>query len=126
MASQEVTDAPGAKPTLTELERTTSYEKAQATRLENVDNELSQYIGGDITVSKERSDELRKKIDRRILLVMICTYFLQAIDKGTMSFASVMGLQKDTGLVGQQFSWLTTCIYIVSLHCITLQPTLGP
>ncbi|KAF0323656.1 hypothetical protein K4K61_006288 [Colletotrichum sp. SAR11_59] len=115
MASQEVTDAPGAKPTLTELERTPSYEKAQATRLENVDNELSQYIGGDITVSKERSDELRKKIDRRILLVMICTYFLQAIDKGTMSFASVMGLQKDTGLVGQQFSWLTTCIYIAIL-----------
>jgi hypothetical protein len=35
---------------------------------------------------------------------MIFTYFLQALDKGTLSFASIMGIQKDTHLVGQQAS----------------------
>lgn len=46
---------------------------------------------------------------------MVATYFLQAIDKGTMSFASIMGIRKDTNLVGQDYSWLTTCIYITIL-----------
>lgn len=46
---------------------------------------------------------------------MVFTYFLQALDKGTMSFASIMGIQTDLGLVRQQFSWLTTCIYIAVL-----------
>ncbi|KAF6830607.1 allantoate permease [Colletotrichum musicola] len=114
MASHE--DVRPKASSLHEVERTNSYEKADTQRLENVDNELSQYINdGSVVVTKERSDELRRKIDRRILLVMIGTYFLQAIDKGTMSFASVMGLRTDTGLVGQQFSWLTTCIYIAIL-----------
>jgi MFS family permease len=46
---------------------------------------------------------------------MVFTYFLQALDKGTMSFTSIMGVKEDLGLVGQQFSWLTTCIYIAIL-----------
>lgn len=47
--------------------------------------------------------------------VKIFTYFLQALDKGTMSFTSIMGIQEDTNLHGQQYSWLTTCIYIAIL-----------
>jgi len=36
-----------------------------------------------------------------VLAIMIATYFLQAIDKGTMSFASIMGIREDTNLTGQ-------------------------
>lgn len=46
---------------------------------------------------------------------MIFTYFLQALDKGTLSFAAIMGIKQDLHLVGQQYSWLTTCIYIAIL-----------
>lgn len=46
---------------------------------------------------------------------MIITYFLQAIDKGTLSFASIMGIRLDTNLQGPEYSWLTTCIYIAIL-----------
>jgi len=52
---------------------------------------------------------------------MIFTYFLQAIDKGTLSFASIMGLLDDTGLANEdgspnaKFPWLTTCIYLAIL-----------
>ncbi|RMZ21634.1 hypothetical protein D0859_14358 [Hortaea werneckii] len=45
----------------------------------------------------------------------IVTYFLQALDKGTMSFTSIMGIREDTNLQGQEYSWLTTCIYIAIL-----------
>lgn len=72
-----------------------------------VDKELAQYItDARITISPEKNDELRRKIDRRILAVMISTYFLQAIDKGTMSFASIMGIKTDTNLSGQDVSQL--------------------
>ncbi|KAL1390809.1 MFS transporter [Phyllosticta capitalensis] len=46
---------------------------------------------------------------------MVFTYFLQALDKGTMSFASIMGIKDDLHLVDQEYSWLTTCIYIAVL-----------
>lgn len=47
----------------------------------------------------------------------VFTYFLQALDKGTMSFTSIMGIRQDIPalLVGQNYSWLTTCIYIAIL-----------
>ncbi len=57
-----------------------------------------------IVISDERSAQLRCMIDKRVLAIMIATYFLQAIDKGTLSFSSIMGLNPDTGLVGQQVS----------------------
>lgn len=75
------------------------------TDYEQVDKELVKYIAdARITISQEKNVELRRKIDRRILVVMILTYFLQAIDKGTMSFASIMGIKNDTRLSGQDVS----------------------
>jgi hypothetical protein len=79
-----------------------------------VDEELAKYIAGArIAISQEKNDELRSKIDRRVLAVMILTYFLQAIDKGTMSFASIMGIKDDTHLSGQDVSWLRSQANIV-------------
>ncbi|RYP02468.1 hypothetical protein DL764_005795 [Monosporascus ibericus] len=87
-----------------------------------MDKELAKYAG-DIRIefTPEENSRLRKLIDKRVLVVMILTYFLQAIDKGTLSFAAIMKLPEDTGLadengnVTQQFSWLTSCIYITIL-----------
>ncbi len=90
--------------------------------LGRVDKELAKYAGDTrIDITPEDITRLRKLIDKRVLLVMVVTYFLQAIDKGTLSFASIMGLPQDNGLVDangkvtQQFSWLTSCIYITIL-----------
>lgn len=83
---------------------------------EAVDKELAHYVSdARIDISPEKNAELRRKIDKRVLSVMVATYFLQAIDKGTLSFASIMGIITDTNLVGQEYSWLTTCIYITIL-----------
>ncbi|KAG7138598.1 putative transporter like protein [Verticillium longisporum] len=96
--------------------------KQANTRYGEIDRELANYVNAErIEISPERSDQLRRMIDKRVLIVMILTYFLQAIDKGTMSFSSIMGLPEDTGLVDaegkleQSYSWLTTCIYIAVL-----------
>ncbi|KAE8391497.1 MFS general substrate transporter [Aspergillus alliaceus] len=81
-----------------------------------VDKELQEYAGrGRVEIDEATNRRLRRMIDRRVLVIMILTYFLQALDKGTMSFASIMGIREDTGLHDQQYPWLTTCIYIAVL-----------
>ncbi|KAL1640822.1 hypothetical protein SLS58_006645 [Diplodia intermedia] len=108
-----------------------------------LDKEVAKYASAvAIEITPEENKRLKRLIDRRVLPVMIFTYFLQALDKGTMSFASIMGIKKDLNLVGQQisgdpfygrygitpitgdrladeeskqYSWLTTCIYIAVL-----------
>lgn len=91
-------------------------EKANHTDYNKVDHELAKYAGsGTVEISEEENTRLRRMIDKRVLVVMITTYFLQAIDKGTLTFSSIMGIQTDAGLVGQEYNWLTTCIYITIL-----------
>lgn len=71
--------------------------------LNRVDSEVAKYTSNvRADVSEEESARLLKLIDRRVLVIMILTYFLQAIDKGTLSFASIMGLQDDLHLVDQE------------------------
>ena len=82
-----------------------------------MDAEVAKYATGErIDISPAENKRLRKMIDRRVLVIMVLTYFLQALDKGTLSFTSIMGIRKDLDLLdGQKFSWLTTCIYIAIL-----------
>lgn len=83
---------------------------------DRVDKEVAKYASEvAIDISPEENIRLRKLVDRRVLAIMIFTYFLQALDKGTLSFSSIMGIRSDLHLHGQQFSWLTTCIYIAIL-----------
>ncbi|RYP55885.1 hypothetical protein DL769_010029 [Monosporascus sp. CRB-8-3] len=139
MSSTEVPDpeivqphgGDGAKKSFAEKEhaRPLSVDDAEEARkaegrmnYDKMDKELAKYAGDmRIDFAPEENIRLRKLIDKRVLVVMILTYFIQAIDKGTLSFAAIMKLPEDTGLadekgnVTQQFSWLTSCIYITIL-----------
>jgi hypothetical protein len=50
-----------------------------------------------------------RKIDYRIIPILFVTYMLQYLDKNSINFSSVYGLQKGTHLVGQDYSWLGMC-----------------
>ncbi|RAL08856.1 putative MFS transporter [Aspergillus homomorphus CBS 101889] len=52
------------------------------------------------------------KITRRILVIQVITYFCQSLDKGILNYASIMGIKADAHLVGQQYSWLGSILYI--------------
>ncbi|KAG9121118.1 hypothetical protein FRC07_003057 [Ceratobasidium sp. 392] len=84
-----------------------------------IDAEVANFFAtqGDkkIVIDEATNKRLKRMIDKRVLLVMVVTYFAQTLDKGTINFASIMGIQQDTHLVGQQYSWLTTCLYIAIL-----------
>lgn len=110
--------APRGNEEISHVERTLSadMDKKDHMNYDRVDSEVQKYTSDIRTfITPEENSRLRKMIDKRVLVIMIATYFLQAIDKGTLSFTSIMGLPKDVGLVGQQYSWLTTCIYIAIL-----------
>ncbi|KAF2766953.1 allantoate permease [Teratosphaeria nubilosa] len=79
-------------------------------RLEYTNREVAKYTAGAaVEISPEENARLYKMINKRVLPIMVFTYFLQALDKGTLSFTSIMGIKKDL------YSWLTTAIYIAIL-----------
>jgi hypothetical protein len=56
--------------------------------------------------------KLLKKIDRYLLPLMWFCYGVQQTDKTSLGTQAIFGLRKDTNLVGQQYSWLTTIFYL--------------
>ncbi|KAI1500410.1 major facilitator superfamily domain-containing protein [Biscogniauxia marginata] len=78
--------------------------------------------GGRIIVLPEEDQRVLRRIDVVILPIMLTIYFLQGIDKACLAYASVFGLIEDTGLVGDQYSWLGSIVYLAQL---VMQPLLA-
>ncbi|PHH89629.1 hypothetical protein CDD83_5645 [Cordyceps sp. RAO-2017] len=68
-----------------------------------------------ICVSAADDARLLRRIDLALLPLMLAVYFLQALDKATLSYASIFGLIDDTHLVGDQFSWLGSVVFLAQL-----------
>jgi len=67
--------------------------------------EVFKQSGHTVALTHENNKRVLRKIDLRILPVILGIYFLQALDKATLAYASVFGLVKETHLVGHQYSW---------------------
>ncbi|KAL1845344.1 hypothetical protein VTK73DRAFT_652 [Phialemonium thermophilum] len=79
----------------------------------DTDEQIAAYVGeAPIYIDEATNKKLFWTVNRRILACMLGTYFCQSLDKGTLGFSSVMGIQKDAHLVGQQYSWLGTILYM--------------
>jgi hypothetical protein len=71
-------------------------EKTDHMNYDRVDAEISKYAGAvAVEISEADNKRLKRMIDKRVLPVMVFTYFLQALDKGTMSFTAIMGIRTD-------------------------------
>ncbi|KAF9008901.1 major facilitator superfamily domain-containing protein [Cyathus striatus] len=86
-----------------------------------IDNEVAEFFAQNakvdnfVVIDDATNRRLRWMIHKRVLSVMVITYFAQTLDKGTINFASIMGIREDTNLKGQEYAWLTTCVYIAIL-----------
>lgn len=58
-----------------------------------------------------------RKTDKVILAILVWVYFLQILDKSVLGYGSIFGLQKDTGLVGNQYSFVGSIAPIAQLAC---------
>ncbi|KAK2000731.1 major facilitator superfamily transporter [Colletotrichum falcatum] len=65
--------------------------------------------------SKEEFHRLKRKADRYLLPLMWLCYGIQQTDKTALGTQAIFGLREDTGLRGQEYSWLTTIFYITYL-----------
>ncbi|PSS32120.1 hypothetical protein PHLCEN_2v2116 [Hermanssonia centrifuga] len=68
-----------------------------------------------IQVSPEEDRKVLRKIDLWLMPVIVVVYFLQQLDKSSLSYASVFDLVQDAHLVGQQYSWLGSIVYVAQL-----------
>ncbi|KLO94698.1 allantoate permease [Fusarium fujikuroi] len=94
---------------ITPAEATANHGQKTAT----ADLETANYAqDAPIEIDDKTNKELFWTVNRRILACMLGTYFCQSLDKGTLGFSSVMGIQEDANLHGQQFSWLGTILYM--------------
>jgi len=73
----------------------------------HVDDNYELYkTGKDLQADPAELKRVLRKIDFRIIPILFVTYMLQYLDKNSINFSSVYGLQKGTNLHGQDFSWL--------------------
>lgn len=84
--------------------------------------EFLQNANQTVVVSPEDNKRILRKIDLTILPTMLAVYFLQQLDKSTLSYASVFGLVKDAKLKGQDYSWLGSIVYVAQL---VMQPIIA-
>ncbi|THW87072.1 putative MFS allantoate transporter [Aureobasidium pullulans] len=69
-------------------------------------------VGEVIELDEETNKRLLRKIDWNIMPLLCVVYMLNFLDKTCISYASVMGLKKDLGLHGQQYSWLGSALAV--------------
>ncbi|KAI8624779.1 MFS general substrate transporter [Xylariaceae sp. FL1651] len=70
---------------------------------------------GEIAFDYEDEHGVLKRVDRRILPLLLGAYFFQQLDKSSLSYVSIFGIIKDAHLTSQQYSWLSSVLYFGQL-----------
>ena len=103
---------PDAKSTFTERDNGKISDLPSSTPRAELDDTYALYKAEDShNIEKTEAKKVLRKVDLRILPILFVTYLLQYLDKNGINYASVYGLQKATGLKGQQYSWLSSIFY---------------
>ena len=66
---------------------------------------------GTSAIDEETSQKLLRKIDCHILPMMCLAYGLNYLDKTTISYASIMGLEEELKLTKTNYQWLGSIFY---------------
>ncbi|KAK3936236.1 thiamine pathway transporter THI73 [Diplogelasinospora grovesii] len=76
---------------------------------------LANHAGADTSFTYEEEQAVLKRIDCRVLPLILGAYFFQQLDKSSLSYVSIFGITDDAHLVGQQYSWLGSILYLAQL-----------
>lgn len=77
--------------------------------------QLIEDAGYSTTLTPENNKRVLRRIDLRLLPILLSIYFLQQLDKSTLSYASVFGLVEKAHLHGKMYSWLGSVVYLAQL-----------
>lgn len=86
-------------------------------KLEDVDEaaEILAQASEPVVLTAEEDRRILRLIDRGVLPVLLLVYFLQQLDKSSLSYTSVFGIVTEAKLVGTQYSWLSSVVYLAQL-----------
>ncbi|SMR53239.1 unnamed protein product [Zymoseptoria tritici ST99CH_1E4] len=104
MSSFRMQEKPGPeKPTVQTIERTQTRTKTDA-KVDDAYYFLTQYAssGEEEIVTEADIRKIRRKVDRRIIPLLLCISFVEFLDKSLLGYAMVMGLPEDLKLHGDQ------------------------
>ncbi|KAI0457424.1 allantoate permease [Xylaria acuta] len=70
---------------------------------------------GEVTFSYEDERAVLKRVDMRILPLLLGAYFFQQLDKSSLSYVSIFGIIQDANLASHEYSWLGSILYFGQL-----------
>ena len=70
---------------------------------------------GEVSFDYEEERRVLKRIDYRILPLILGAYFFQQLDKSALSYVSIFGIMEDAHLTSKEYSWLGSVLYIAQL-----------
>ncbi|KAJ3536996.1 hypothetical protein NM208_g6490 [Fusarium decemcellulare] len=70
---------------------------------------------GEVTYTYEEEKAVLKRINLRVLPILLGSYFFQQLDKSALKYVSIFGVIQDANLVGRQYSWLGSILYLAQL-----------
>ncbi|EXJ88440.1 hypothetical protein A1O1_05370 [Capronia coronata CBS 617.96] len=78
----------------------------------DADEAMKAFADGEVLEIDEATNKrLLRIIDWHLMPLMCVIYGLNYLDKTTLSYASIMGIKKDIGLVGDDYQWLGSMFY---------------
>ncbi|KAH8893595.1 MFS transporter [Thozetella sp. PMI_491] len=72
---------------------------------------LQQSLQYDTAQLERDAVKVRRKLDFIILPMMMTTYMLSFLDKQTLNYSNAYGLQADTHMTGDDYSWVASALY---------------
>jgi ACS family allantoate permease-like MFS transporter len=60
--------------------------------------------------SSPEAKAVLRKIDFRIMPLLLIVYILMLVDKNSISYANIMGIREETNLSASQYSWLGSVV----------------
>ncbi|KAI1453079.1 MFS general substrate transporter [Annulohypoxylon moriforme] len=80
-------------------------------------DKAAQFIAEHDEVSFDYEEERKvvRRIDIRILPLILGAYFFQQLDKSSLSYVSIFGIMDDAHLKSIEYSWLGSILYIAQL-----------
>ncbi|EXJ65068.1 hypothetical protein A1O7_01408 [Cladophialophora yegresii CBS 114405] len=59
--------------------------------------------------------KVRRKLDFIVIPMMMTTYMLSFLDKQTLNYSNAYGLQEDTNMTGDDYTWVASALYFGTL-----------
>ncbi|KAE9405850.1 MFS general substrate transporter [Gymnopus androsaceus JB14] len=88
------------------------YDRHVEVAASEVDTGAELVAGGVGNIDPAEALRIRRKIDRNILPMMCCLYLVQFMDKTTLGYAAILGMNQEANLTTDQYNWLSTIFYL--------------